>query len=122
MPRERKVKTVGCKVTLEQFGNIVRIATQREQTVGEWVRDVLLQSITAQQSDLKTELLLSEMSAIRASMMMLMQHSINGTKITEQDLDAIIADSDRERFTIGASRFREGAKILAPVLKRRSAQ
>jgi len=117
MKRERKVKTIGCKVTLEQFRMITGVATARLQSTAEWAREVLLRNLAAPEPELNAQLLFSELAAQRASMMMLMQHAINGTKITEADLVAILDDCDRARFAMGAARLRDAVNVLSPAAK-----
>ena len=115
----RRTRAITAHVTPEELASIAQRANTTNRSVSDWARDLLLTAAAATpQADLRTELLLSEMASIRVSMITLMQHAVNGTKITDSDLDAVIEDSDKARFTIAAHRFREGMKTLTPVPKK----
>lgn len=118
MKTNRRTRSITAHVTPEEIKTITERANTIDRSVSEWARDLLLKAVATPQADLNTQLLLAELAAIRGSMLLLLQHVINGTAITDRDLMAIVDDSDQARFKIAASRLREGMKVLAPARRK----
>ena len=110
-----KTKIVSARMTPASLAQALSTAAREGKSVSEWAAGILMNALTSPEPDINAQLLFSELAAIRAGMLMLMQHAVNGTKVTEQDLIAIVDDSDQARFKIAAKRLREGMKVLAPL-------
>ena len=117
-----KTKIVSARMTAASLTLATATARQAGKSVSEWASDVLLSALTDPQPDFNTQVLLSETAATRASMVMLMQHAVNGTKITEDDLVSILEECDQARFTMAAGRLRDAMKVLAPSARKGAAQ
>ena len=121
MKTHRRTRAITAHVTEEELVRITQQANTTNRSISEWARELLLNAVTQPTADFNTQVLLSETAATRASMVMLMQHAINGTKITEDDLVSILEECDQARFTMAAGRLRDALKVLAPSLRKGAA-
>ena len=109
-----RTKSVGTKVSEEEFAMLEARAQAAGRTLSEWVRDVLLAAPTTE-SELIGEVALGELLALRTLLLNLFFRSAKGEAIPEAEMRALIerADAvkgDRARERIEAARSRATKK------------
>ncbi len=93
-----RTKSVGTKVSEEEFAALESRARARKLTLSEWVRAELLEPRNGE-SGAGTEVLLGEVLALRTILMNLMFSLANGKPVTPEAMRELIekADGDKER-------------------------
>ena len=93
-----RTKSVGTKVSEEEFAALESRARARKLTLSEWVRAELLEPRNGE-SGAGTEVLLGEVLALRTILMNLMFSLTNGKPVTPEAMRELIdkADGDKER-------------------------
>jgi hypothetical protein len=109
-----RTKSVGTKVSEEEFAMLEARAQAAGRTLSEWVRDVLLAAPTTE-GELIGEVALGELLALRTLLLNLFFRSAKGEAIPEAEMRALIerADAvkgDRARERIEAARSRAAKK------------
>ena len=109
-----RTKSVGTKVSGEEFAMLEARAQAAGRTLSEWVRDVLLAAPTTE-GELIGEVALGELLALRTLLLNLFFRSAKGEAIPEAEMRALIerADAvkgDRARERIEAARSRATKK------------
>jgi hypothetical protein len=109
-----RTKSVGTKVSEEEFAMLEARAQAAGRTLSEWVRDVLLAAPTTE-GELIGEVALGELLALRTLLLNLFFRSAKGEAIPEAEMRALIerADAvkgDRARERIEAARSRATKK------------
>lgn len=94
-------KSVGTKVTDAEFATLEAQAQARKLTLSEWVRAELLEPRDGE-SGTGTEVLLSELLALRTILINLLFSLSNGKPVTPEAMKELIerADGDKERRAI----------------------
>lgn len=93
-----RTKSVGTKVSEEEFVALESRARARKLTLSEWVRAELLEP-RGGESGAATEVLLGEVLALRTILMNLLFSVSNGKPVTPEAMRELIekADGDKER-------------------------
>jgi hypothetical protein len=89
----RRTKSVGTKVTPEEYERIQALAG--EQPVSEWVRAALLKA--AEPSAAADAAVLAELLALRAILLNLHFHLCSGTPVTAETMQRLIARADENK-------------------------
>ena len=109
-----RTKTLGTKVSEEEFAQLEVAASERGLTLSEWCRETLLASVNGQgqksaDSDKTGQALMAELVALRAILLNVLFKLANGEKPTPEEMQRLIdrADSDklkkaRERLALAA--------------------
>src|SRR5262249_24605764 len=90
-PRNR---TVGCKMTDSEYERLAAVAECDGMTLGEWVREVLLERADGCKPSVIEETLLGEVLALRTILLNLHFTVAKGEKITAEEMQAIIDRAD----------------------------
>jgi len=69
----------------------------------EWCRQVILNAL---ETSPETQLLLSEFLALRALVLALHMEALQGTKVTEQRIAAMIQQADAKKYAMAENRIR----------------
>ena len=88
----RRTKSIGTKLTAEEYAQIVRVADG--PTLSEWVRDVLLGMVAPQPAD---HVLLAEVLALRTIVLNLQFAVANGEPLTTDAMKRLIERADDEK-------------------------
>jgi hypothetical protein len=109
-----RTKSVGTKVSEEEFAMLEARAQAAGRTLSEWVRDVLLAAPTTE-GELIGEVALGELLALRTLLLNFFFRETKGEAIPEAEMRALIerADAlkgDRARERIEAARNRAAKK------------
>ena len=108
MHASRREKTlteyISARVTQQEGERIRECAEAAGLTRSEWCRQVVLSAID---TPAQTQLLLSEFLALRTLVLALHTEILNGNKITEQRITAMIQHVEAKKFALAENRIRE---------------
>ena len=99
-----RTKTLGTKVSEEEFARLEVAARERGLTLSEWCRDTLLASVNRQEEKYDpssvsagtSQALMAELVALRAILLNVLFKQANGQTLTAEEMQRLIdrADSD----------------------------
>jgi hypothetical protein len=99
-----RTKSIGTKVTDEEYAELERAARTGGKTLGEWCREVMLKSAKSGAADTavegaRVEALMAEALALRAILLNVLFKQSNGERLTAEEMQRLIdrADSDKLR-------------------------
>jgi hypothetical protein len=99
-----RTKSIGTKVTNEEYAELQRAAQTGGKTLGEWCREVMLKSSNGGAADTavaraRAEALMAEVVALRAILLNVLFKQSNGERLTAEEMQRLIerADSDKLR-------------------------
>jgi hypothetical protein len=107
-PRNR-VRTVGTRVSEEEYTALEKLAQGQGQNISEWCRTVLLEQLQPTLPSPTEELLLAEVLASRTIVMNLMYALIRGEVPNAAKFQSLITQADAEKFTRAMERLRDQA-------------
>jgi hypothetical protein len=94
MPAVRN-RTVGIKVTDEEYEQLEAEAERREVTLSDWGREVLLNQIGEPAGH---DVVLAEVMALRTIVINVMSAQAQGESMTREKIAELIRYADKERF------------------------
>jgi hypothetical protein len=99
-----RTKSIGTKVTDEEYVELERAAQTGGKTLGEWCREVMLKNANGGAADTavagaRAEALMAEVVALRTILLNVMFKQSNGERLTPEEMQRLIerADSDKLR-------------------------
>lgn len=99
-----RTKSIGTKVSEEEYARLEQAAQHASKTLGEWCREVMLSSANGKASngsrgDAGAEALMAEVVALRAILLNVLFKQANGERLTPEEMQRLIdrADSDKLR-------------------------
>ena len=104
MPSHR-TKSVSTKVTEKEYARFEALAGQ--QTISEWVREVLLKAAAPNSAD---QVLLAEALALRTIILNLHFALTKGQPLTAQEMQEIISRADRGKLEKARQRLTEATR------------
>jgi len=111
-----RTKSIGTKVTEEEYAELERTAQTGGKTLGEWCREVMLASVnghgtTSQPSGgLEAQALMAELVALRTIMLNVLFKQANGESVTAEQMQKLIERADADKLKKAMERLRHGAK------------
>lgn len=96
-------KSIGTKVSEEEYARLEQAAQKASKTLGEWCREVMINSANGQSAngrgDTGAEALMAEVVALRAILLNVLFKQANGERLTTEEMQRLIerADSDKVR-------------------------
>ena len=97
-----RTKSIGTKVTDEEFARLEQAAQKASKTLGEWCREVMLgsangQSTNGSRGEAGAEAVMAEVVALRAILLNVLFKQANGERLTTEEMQKLInrADSDK---------------------------
>src|SRR5215469_1673075 len=110
-----RTKSIGTKVTEEEYAKLELTAQAGGKTVGEWCREVMLASANAHVS--KSHLadgsealaLMAEFAALRTILLNGLFREANGETLTEEQMHILIERADADKLKKAAERLRQGS-------------
>jgi hypothetical protein len=106
-PRNR---TVGCKMTDNEYERLAPGAEGDGMTLGEWVREVLLERADGRKPSVIEETLLAETLALRTILLNAFYKLAQGEKLTTEEMQAIIERADAGKAKKAAERLAAASK------------
>jgi hypothetical protein len=97
-----RTKTLGTKVSEEEFAQLEALARQRRLTLSQWCRETLLASVNGETENPAepkgiSHALMAEVVALRAILLNVLFKLANGQTLTAEEMQKLInrADSDK---------------------------
>jgi hypothetical protein len=106
-----RTKSIGTKVSDEEYAQLEKLAQEHGQTLGECCRDVMLEHVDGRKPSVIEETLLAETLALRTILLNLHFTVAKGETITAEGMQAIIERADAGKAKKAAERLAAGAKI-----------
>jgi hypothetical protein len=96
MKAEPKVRTVGSKVTEEQYAALEKLAQAQGQTLGDWSRRALLSFLSSSPiiEASPSETVMAEVLALREILLNILYRVANGDKLTAEEMRKLIERAD----------------------------
>lgn len=91
------------RLTSAEHAQVERRANEAGLTKSEWCRQVILNAL---ETPPETRLLLSEFLAVRALVLALHTEALQGTKLSEQRIAAMIQQADAKKHAMAENRIR----------------
>ena len=101
--RNPRTKSIGTRVSEEEYARLERVAQKASKTLAEWCREVMLNSANGGAADTaagaRAEALIAEVVALRAILLNVLFKQSNGEWLTAEEMQRLIdrADSDKLR-------------------------
>jgi hypothetical protein len=96
-----RTKSIGTKVSDDEYAQMEAQAAARELTLSEWCREVLLANVNGQPREPSRDNVLAEVQALRAIVLNLFYASLRGEAITEERMEEIILWADGHKDAVG---------------------
>jgi hypothetical protein len=87
---EMRVRTASTKVTEAEFAELDAFASQRGQSVSEWIRQTILAEARSQRNSATTSHLFTELVGIQLLLINTLGPLIRGERMTADHLDALL--------------------------------
>ena len=100
-----RTKSIGFKVSEEEYVRLGALAEQDGQTVGEWCREVLLERMEGRKPSVIEETVLAETLALRTILLNAFYKLAQGEKLTGEEMQAIIDRADAGKVKKASERL-----------------
>jgi hypothetical protein len=111
-PEQVRARSVGCKVTEDEFEKLGAAAEREKLSLGEWCRAVLLERASGREPSAAEQSLLGEVLSLRTILLNLHFMVAKGEKVSAEQMQQIIDRADAEKLKKAARRIEEVAKAL----------
>ncbi len=110
-----RTKTLGTKVSEEEFAQLEVAASERGLTLSEWCRETLLASVNGQEeksadSGRADQALMAELVALRAILLNVLFKLANGEKPTAEEMQRLIERADADKLKKARERLAQAAE------------
>ncbi|MGO9088279.1 MAG: plasmid mobilization protein [Candidatus Sulfotelmatobacter sp.] len=110
-----RTKTLGTKVSEEEFAQLEGAASERGLTLSEWCRETLLarvngQGVTSADPGRTGHALMAELVALRAILLNVLFKLANGEKPTAEEMQRLIDRADADKLKKARERLAQAAE------------
>jgi hypothetical protein len=110
-----RTKTLGTKVSEEEFAQLEAAASERGLTLSEWCRETLLASVNGQNpktadSGWTGQAVMAELVALRAILLNVLFKLANGQTLTAEDMQRLIDRADSDKLRKARERLAQAAE------------
>lgn len=111
-----RTKSIGTKVTDEEYAELERAAQTGGKTLGEWCREVMLSNVNGHEPKAhppgasESQALMAEVVALRTILLNVLYKQANGETLTAEEMQRLIERADTDKFKKAAERLRHGSK------------
>lgn len=110
-----RTKTLGTKVSEEEFAQLETAASERGLTLSEWCRETLLANVNGQEgksadSGRADQALMAELVALRAILLNVLFKLANGEKPTAEEMQRLIDRADADKLKKARERLAQAAE------------
>ena len=108
-----RTKSIGTKVTEEEYAQLERAAQAGARTLGEWCRHVMLASVNGQSENVRKSdgaeirALMAELVALRTILLNVLYKQANGERLTAEEMQRLIERADADKIKKAAERLRQ---------------
>ena len=112
----RRTRSVGTKLTDEEYAQLESLAAAQGVTPGEWVRELVLAAFgkPAAEATLAEQTVLSEVLALRTILINIIYDQANGHEIAPERMRELIAKADAGKVEKALERLKENASVSTP--------
>ena len=111
MPADQpRTRTVGCKMSESEYEKLTAVAEGDGMTLGEWVREVLLERMEGRKPTVIEETVLAETLALRTILLNAFYKLAQGEKLTADEMQAIIERADEGKAKKASERLAAASK------------
>ena len=107
-----RTKSIGTKVSEEEYTRLEQAAQKASKTLGEWCREVMLSNATGHSAQPgggpQVEALMAEVVALRAILLNILFKQSNGQRLTAEEMQSLIDRADSEKFRKARERLGQG--------------
>jgi hypothetical protein len=105
-----RTKSIGTKVSEEEYALLERTAQAGSKTLGEWCRHVMLASANGrsqdgQKSGAEAKALMAELVALRTILLNVLYKQANGEKLTTEEMHRLIERADADKIKKAVERL-----------------
>ena len=108
-----RTKSIGTKVSEDEFARLEQAAQKASKTLGEWCREVMLGSANGQPANGAggngAEALMAEVVALRAILLNVLFKQANGERLTSEEMQRLIERADSDKFKKARERLEQTA-------------
>lgn len=101
-----RTKSIGTKVTEEEYARLDELAAAAGQTRAEWVRTILIEQLEQRAAKVTEEAVLAELLGLRTILLNLLFTVAKGETMTAEQMQAVIERAD-------AGKMERARKLLA---------
>jgi predicted DNA-binding protein len=101
-----RTKSIGTKVTEEEYARLDELAAAAGQTRAEWVRTILIEQLERRAAKVTEEAVLAELLGLRTILLNLLFTVAKGETMTAEQMQAVIERAD-------AGKLERARKLLA---------
>jgi hypothetical protein len=114
-----RTKTLGTKVSEDEFAQLEGAASERGLTLSEWCRETLLASVNGQEAKSADaggtgQALMAELVALRAILLNVLFKLANGEKPTAEEMQRLIDRADSDKLKKARERLAQAAGPEGP--------
>jgi hypothetical protein len=102
-----RTKSIGSKVTEEEYARLEELAGVTGQSMSEWVRTILVEQLEQRAAKVTEEAVLAELLGLRTILLNLLFTVAKGETMTAEQMQAVIERAD-------AGKMERARKLLAP--------
>ena len=105
-----RTRSIGTKVTEEEYNELERTARAGGKTLGEWFREVILVNVNGhalkgQAADLESQALMAEFVALRTILLNVLFRQANGESLTAEQMHKLIERADADKLIKAVERL-----------------
>ena len=107
-----RTKTLGTKVSGEEYAQMEAAASERGLTLSEWCREVLLGKVNGQPAKAtgtEAQALMAELVALRTILLNVLFKQANGESLTAEEMQALIERADAGKLGKARERLAQAA-------------
>ena len=107
----RRTRSVGTKLTDEEYAQLESLAAAQGVTPGEWVRELVLRAFgkPAAEATIAEQTVLSEVLALRTILINIIYDQANGHEIAPERMRELIAKADAGKVEKALERLKENS-------------
>ena len=113
-----RTKSIGFKVSEEEYAQLETAAQAGGRTLGEWCREVMLASANGQPSKADpsgaAQALMGELVALRTILLNVLFKQANGESLTAEEMQALIERADAGKIKKARERLAGRARFQLP--------
>ena len=115
-PKQLRGRSLGTKLSEAEYAQCEKSAARRGQTLSEWCRKALLDTVTGPAQRTEAEVILSEILALRKIVINLLYGQTAGEPLSEERTRELIEAADSEKLRKAAERLQAVVTARAEVL------
>jgi hypothetical protein len=109
-----RTKSIGTKVTEQEYVQLEQAAQSGSKTLGEWCREVMLASANGKVSDTQhsggaeVQALMAELVALHTILLNMLYKQVDGESLTAEEMQRLIERADADKLKKAVERLRQG--------------